>query len=85
MESSSANSETKRKLGLKKGPAAEELLISSDDKEETLLASNSKGSSLTLLEEYAQRQKQTYGKTFLVSLICAGVSLTFAYLNFIKL
>lgn len=82
----------KSKLELKSESSADELVISSSGngngnvwEEGTILASNSRGSSLTLLEEYARRKKENYTVTFLLSFACAAASLTFTYLIFLKL
>ncbi len=90
MDSPSNHPNPKRKLDLRRESNVGELLISggddaADSEESTVLASNSSGSSLTLLEEYALRKRGNHAKTFFIGLVCAAISITFAYLNFLKL
>lgn len=51
---------------------------------ETVLATNRKGNSLTLLEEFSVRRKRRELRSVLLSLACAAASVAFAVLTYLK-
>lgn len=71
------------KLSIPQNQSKDTLEIKTDKgDDEVILASNSDGSSLTLLEEYSIR-KNSYGKlTALITFFCAAASITFAFMIF---
>ncbi|MCH6256747.1 hypothetical protein MLD52_09325 [Puniceicoccaceae bacterium K14] len=75
-----------KRFATRREVSREELEISSGPKAsgETILASNQGGDALTLIEEYALRERKTYLKSFILALIYASVSLYFLWLLYQK-
>lgn len=79
-----SNSEpVKRKLSLEPNQVEETLVVETgEENDEVVLASNTDGSSLTLLEEYSKKRASYSRLTTLLSLFCAATSVTFAFMIF---
>ncbi|MDQ8187456.1 hypothetical protein [Pelagicoccus sp. SDUM812002] len=72
---------TSNSLSIEDGKGEEILATKSKDDDQVVLATDSQGNSLTLLEEYARRKNSRVGPfEFALSLICATASLAFAAL-----
>ncbi|MBD5778173.1 hypothetical protein IEN85_01515 [Pelagicoccus sp. NFK12] len=68
-------------LSIEDGEGHEVLGAKAEDKDQVVLATDSKGNSLTLLEEYALRKKSRVRPIeFGISFVCATASLAFAAL-----
>ncbi len=81
--SNSENQPNRPKIALKHEEPSESLEIETpDDDQEVVLSSNSDGSSLTLLEEYSIRESNSGRWAAVFALICAAISLTFAFMIF---
>ena len=78
------NSEpAKRKLLLEQDHTKETLFVETEEEsDEVVLASNTDGSSLTLLEEYSMKNASKGKLTTLLALFCATTSVTFAFMIF---
>lgn len=90
MEESTSNSAQKNRLRLNKDTRGEELLIESDSNTseanpETVLATDSEGNSLTLLEELSLREGKSHPLEFVVAFLCAAASIAFASLIYLNI
>lgn len=73
----------KRKLSLEQDRSEETLFVETEeDSDEVILASNSDGSSLTLLEEYSMKNASKSKLATLLAFFCAAASVTFAFMIF---
>ncbi len=79
-----SNSEpAKRKLSLEQDRPDETLFVETEENsDEVVLASNSDGSSLTLLEEYSMKKASKGKLATLLAFFCAATSVTFAFMIF---
>lgn len=78
----------KRQLLTLRNASGEELVLEDAAAEaspaSTVIATDSNGNSLTLLEEYALRKRRTHPAEVVLSFLCAAASLAFAALIYIK-